>query len=172
MSSTEHPSTNAAAGDGGGQYLTFQSAGEAFGVGIAAVKEIIQYGAVTQVPLVPPFIRGVINLRGAVVPVIDLNQRFGKLPSIAGKKTCIVIIETEQDGTLQDIGIMVDAVSEVLEIAACDLAAPPRFGAGVKADFIERVARVGGRFVMVIDVPRALCVAALAGLDLSEAEAA
>jgi purine-binding chemotaxis protein CheW len=158
---------------GGGQYLTFQSAGEAFGVAIAVVKEIIQFGAVTQVPLVPAFIRGVINLRGAVVPVIDLNLRFGRGESTPGKKTCIVIVETEQDGGLQDIGIMVDAVSAVVDIPDVDMAPPPRFGAGVRADFIRKVGKVGGRFVMIIDVPRALSVETLAGLDLvAAAEAA
>jgi purine-binding chemotaxis protein CheW len=170
MGNADHSAAADAAA--GGQFLTFQSASEAFGVGISAVKEIIQYGTVTQVPLVPAFIRGVINLRGAVVPVIDLNQRFGREASVPGKKTCIVIVETAQEGGRQDIGIMVDAVSEVVDIAAAEMAPPPRFGAGIKADFIDKVGKVGGRFVMIIDVPRALSIESLAGCDFARAEAA
>jgi purine-binding chemotaxis protein CheW len=165
-------SRDGAEGAAGGQYLTFQSGGEAFGVAIAAVKEIIQFGSVTPVPLVPEHIRGVMNLRGAVVPVIDLNQRLGRGPGVPGKRTCIVIVETALDGQRQDVGVMVDAVSEVIDIAAADLAAPPRFGTGVRAEAIDRVARVGGRFVMIIDVHRLLGQAALLAIELGSAEAA
>jgi purine-binding chemotaxis protein CheW len=87
-----------------------------FAVGILNVKEIIEYGNLTEIPMMPPFIRGVINLRGSVVPVIDLSARFGHAQSEVGKRSCIVIVEVSESDFRHDIGIMVDAVSEVLEI--------------------------------------------------------
>src|SRR5690348_14408473 len=107
----------AAAGEAN-QYLTFTLGGEMFAVGILNVKEIIEYGSLTEIPMMPTFIRGVINLRGAVVPVIDLAARFGSKATEVGRRTCIVIVEVPQDEGRHDIGIMVDAVSEVLEIPA------------------------------------------------------
>src|SRR3989338_2497003 len=96
------------------QYLTFLLAGEMYAVGILNVKEIIEYGNLTEIPMMPSFIRGVINLRGAVVPVIDLAARFGGQASEVQRRTCIVIVEVQQEEAKHDIGIMVDAVSEVL----------------------------------------------------------
>lgn len=98
------------------QYLTFTVGSEMFAVGILNVKEIIEYGNLTEIPMMPSFIRGVINLRGAVVPVIDLGARFSGKVSAVQRRTCIVIVEVQQDDEKHDIGIMVDAVSEVLEI--------------------------------------------------------
>jgi purine-binding chemotaxis protein CheW len=108
-------------GAGGGdthQYLTFTLGSEMFAVGILNVKEIIEYGNLTEIPMMPAFIRGVINLRGAVVPVVDLAARFGGKISEVQRRTCIVIVEVTQEDAKHDIGIMVDAVSEVLEIQA------------------------------------------------------
>jgi purine-binding chemotaxis protein CheW len=108
------------------QYLTFSLNEEMFAIGILAIREIIEYGSLTEVPMTPPFIRGVINLRGAVVPVIDLSVRFGRNANETTKRTCIVIIETETDGGQHhQMGVVVDAVSEVLEIPAADIE-PPR----------------------------------------------
>jgi purine-binding chemotaxis protein CheW len=103
------------------QVLTFMLAGEAFGIGILSIKEIISYTAMTTVPMMPAFARGVINLRGAVVPVMDLLARFGKPSSEVTKRTCIVIVEVQVLGERQDIGIVVDAVNEVLDIPASEL---------------------------------------------------
>ena len=94
------------------QYLTFSLHSEMFAVGILNVKEIIEYGNLTEIPMMPSFIRGVINLRGAVVPVIDLSCRFGNQVTEIGKRTCIVIVEVQEGDFKHDIGIMVDAVSE------------------------------------------------------------
>ena len=114
------------------QYLTFSLSGEMFGLGILNVKEIIEYGNLTEIPMMPAFIRGVINLRGSVVPVIDLAARFGGQPTAVGRRTCIVIVEVPDEDTRHDIGIIVDAVSEVLEIPGSDIEPPPpsvpRFG--------------------------------------------
>src|SRR5512133_1860882 len=113
------------------QYLTFALGGEMFAVGILNVKEIIEYGQLTEIPMMPAFIRGVINLRGAVVPVIDLSARFGARSTAVGKRTCIVIVEVSDgadDDMRHDIGIMVDAVSEVLDIPGAEIEPPPTFG--------------------------------------------
>ncbi|WP_141290973.1 chemotaxis protein CheW, partial [Ideonella azotifigens] len=112
-----------------GQYLTFMLAGEVFAIGILAIKEIIEYHSLTEVPMMPACVRGVINLRGAVVPVMDPLARFGRKSSDVTKRTCIVIVETEvdNDGRLerQVIGVVVDAVNEVLEIASSDIEPAP-----------------------------------------------
>lgn len=140
------------------QYLTFVLGAEMFAVGILNVKEIIEYGNVTDIPMMPAFIRGVINLRGAVVPVIDLAARFGGKVSPVGKKTCIVILELRNGDLAHDIGVVVDAVSEVLEIAADEIEPPPSFGARIRADFIAGMGKVAGRFVVLLDIGRVLSV--------------
>jgi purine-binding chemotaxis protein CheW len=101
-----------------GQYLTFMIGGEMFAISILGIKEIIEYGHLTTVPMMPDFIRGVINLRGAVVPVVDLSARFGRAASEVTRRSCIVIIEVESAEEKQDVGVVVDSVSEVLEIPA------------------------------------------------------
>jgi purine-binding chemotaxis protein CheW len=148
-------------GAGGGdthQYLTFTLGGEMFAVGILNVKEIIEYGNLTEIPMMPAFIRGVINLRGAVVPVVDLAARFGGKPSEVQRRTCIVIVEVQQEDARHDIGIMVDAVSEVLEIQAADIEPPPSFGARIRADFIAGMGKVAGKFVIILQIDRVLSV--------------
>lgn len=149
------------------QYLTFTLGGEMFAVGILNVKEIIEYGSLTEIPMMPTFIRGVINLRGAVVPVIDLAARFGGKATEIARRTCIVIVEVQQDEGRHDIGIMVDAVSEVLEIAGSEIEPPPAFGAKIRADFIAGMGKVNGKFVIILDIMRVLSVdemAAIAGI--------
>lgn len=140
------------------QYLTFSLHGEMFAVGILNVKEIIEYGNLTEIPMMPPFIRGVINLRGAVVPVIDLSCRFGNHSTEVSKRTCIVIVEVQEGDFKHDIGIMVDAVSEVLEIPASEIEPPPSFGAKIRADFIHGMGKVAGRFIILLNIVRVLSV--------------
>jgi purine-binding chemotaxis protein CheW len=140
------------------QYLTFSLAGEMYAVGILNVKEIIEYGHLTQIPMMPDFIRGVINLRGAVVPVIDLSARFSGHASKVQKRTCNVIIEVKHNGVRHDIGIMVDAVSEVLEIQAKDIEPAPSFGAKIQADFIAGMGKVNNKFVIILDIQNVLSV--------------
>jgi purine-binding chemotaxis protein CheW len=138
------------------QYLTFALAGEMFAVGILNVKEIIEYGNLTEIPMLPAFIRGVINLRGAVVPVIDLAARFGGKASVAQRRSCIVIVEVREDDGTHDVGVMVDAVSEVLEIPGAEIEPAPAFGARIRADFIAGMGKVGGKFVIILDIMRVL----------------
>lgn len=139
------------------QYLTFSLGEEMFAIGILSIREIIEYGQITEVPMAPPFIRGVINLRGAVVPVIDLSIRFGRTSGEITKRTCIVIIEVAAEGQQHhSMGIVVDSVSEVLEINPADIEPPPTFGSRIRNDFISGMGKVGGRFVVLLEVDRIL----------------
>ncbi|MBS4096616.1 MAG: purine-binding chemotaxis protein CheW [Sulfuricella sp.] len=140
------------------QYLTFLLGGEMFAIGILNIKEIIEYGALTSVPMMPGFIRGVINLRGRVVPVIDLSARFGRAGTALNRRTCIVIIEVEADAEKHDVGIVVDAVSEVLEIPVSEIEPPPSFGAKIRADFISGMGKVAGKFVILLGVDKVLSI--------------
>ncbi len=151
------------------QYLTFSVGGEVFAIGILNIKEIIEYGSVTEIPMMPVFIRGVINLRGAVVPVIDLSVRFGRAPTQIGKRTSIVIIEVREGEVRQDIGIVVDAVHEVLEIAGAEIEPPPAFGAKIRTDFIRGMGKVAGRFVIILNIARVLSVDEMAMLTRLDA---
>jgi purine-binding chemotaxis protein CheW len=144
------------------QYLTFTLGEEMFAIGILAIREIIEYGNLTEVPMTPPFIRGVINLRGAVVPVIDLAVRFGRTAKETTKRTCIVIIETASGERHHQMGLVVDAVSEVLEIPAADIEPPPEFGARIRTDFIHGMGKVNGQFVVMLDVARILSLEEIA----------
>jgi len=135
------------------QYLTFALDGEMYAIGILAIKEIIEYSDMTSVPMMPPTVRGVINLRGAVVPVVDLQVRFGGQPAPVTKRTCIVIVEAgaEAGGAEHHvIGLVVDSVSEVLDIAPADIEPAPSFGARIRSDFIQGMGKVRGRFVVLL----------------------
>jgi purine-binding chemotaxis protein CheW len=134
------------------QYLTFTLGSEVFAIGILAIKEIIEYSSLTTVPMMPAYVRGVINLRGAVVPVLDLSVRFGKPASPVTKRTCIVIIEIATAGERQDVGVVVDAVDSVLDIPPEQIEPPPAFGARICTDFIQGMGKVNGRFVILLDV--------------------
>lgn len=147
------------------QFLTFSLGNELFAIGILHIKEIIEYGSPTPVPLMPAFIHGVINLRGAVVPVIDLSVRFGRARSEIGRRTCIIILEIEQDGSSQDIGIIVDSVSAVMEIPASDIEPAPAFGSRIKVDYIHGMGKLGERFVIMLNVGRAFSMDDMAALQ-------
>ncbi len=140
------------------QYLTFVLGSEVFALGILAVKEIIEYSSVTEVPLMPPFLRGVINLRGSVVPVIDLAVRFGRIPAAITRRTCIVIVEHQAAGERRDIGLIVDSVNAVLEFPVGDIAPAPAFGANIRTDFIHGMARIDGKFVIMLDIDQVLAL--------------
>jgi purine-binding chemotaxis protein CheW len=139
-------------------------AGEMFAMGILAIKEILECTTLTEVPMMPPYVRGVINLRGAVVPVIDLSVRFGKKPSEVTKRTCIVIVEIAANGERQDLGVVVDAVNEVLDIPPGEIEAPPTFGARIRTDFIQGMGKVNGKFVVLLDVNHVLAAEEMTAL--------
>lgn len=152
-----------------GQYLTFVLGGEIFALGILNIKEIIQYGDLTEVPMMPNFIRGVINLRGRVVPVVDLTARFNRGITNISRRTSIVIIELEQgeQEDAQNIGIVVDAVNEVIDIAGVDIEPPPAFGAKIRPDFISGMAKKDGRFVIVLNLDQVLSIDEMLALGQS-----
>jgi len=154
-------------GEQAGQFLTFMLGRELFAMGILAIKEIIQFGQITSVPLMPDYIRGVINLRGSVVPVIDLSVRLGRGKGSVGKRSCIVVLEVEMDGESMDIGVMVDAVSAVIDIAEDKIEAAPAFGTSVRPDFIEGIGKVDDHFIVILDVAHTFSMDELAGLDAS-----
>lgn len=138
------------------QYLTFMLNGETYAISILRIKEIIQYDQLTEVPRMPAFIRGVINLRGAVVPVIDLSARFGKPPTQVGGRNCIIIIEVEIEEETHSVGVMVDAVNAVLEISDSEIEPAPSFGTNIHADFIAGMGKINGKFVIILNIQHVL----------------
>lgn len=141
-----------------GQYLTFKLAGEQFAIGILHIKEIIEYGQLTKVPLMPEFIRGVINLRGAVVPVIDLSCRFWKKSSELNPRSCIVILELQHKDISLVVGVIVDAVIAVLDIAADNIEPAPAFGTGISAECIAGMGKIDDAFIIMLNVNKVLSV--------------
>lgn len=147
------------------QFLTFVLREELFAINIRPIKEIIEYGQLTVVPMVPDFVRGVINVRGNVVPIIDLAVRFGWPTTEVTKRSCIVIVEVESEGERIEIGVVVDAVSEVLDIALADIEPAPSFGARLRTDFIEGMGKVNDEFIVLLNVGRVLSVEELSSLE-------
>jgi purine-binding chemotaxis protein CheW len=157
-----------------GHYLTFSLGTELYALDIRSVREIIQACPMTPVPLMPAFVRGVINLRGAVVPVIDPHARFGRPRAALGKKSCIVIFEgLQRAGERVDLGLLVDAVSAVVEIAGSAIEEAPNFGATVRRDYIRGVAKLGQRFVVILEPAKAFDIDDMAQLcEISQLESA
>ncbi|GLU32620.1 chemotaxis protein CheW [Trinickia caryophylli] len=164
MNRSTQPDSTPPAAQHSAQYLTFVLGGEMFGIGILTIKEIIEFHDVTPVPMMPRTVRGVINLRGAVVPVVDLQARFGRDPRPVTKRTCIVIVELGAGSDVPVVGVVVDGVSEVLDIAAADIEPAPAFGAQLRTDFIAGMAKVRERFVILLSVEHVLAIDDLAEL--------
>jgi purine-binding chemotaxis protein CheW len=150
--------------DQGQQYLTFSLGDEAFAIDIRTVREIIQHASMTVVPLMPAFVKGVINLRGAVVPVIDLQSRFGRDTASVGKKTCIVIFDASAQGEKQELGLMVDAVREVIDIPDTKIEPTPNFGTTIAREFIRGMGRVGKDFIPILDMEKAVSIEDMAAI--------
>lgn len=146
------------------QFLTLTLGDELFALPIEHIREIIEFGGLTEIPLMPSFLRGVINLRGAVVPVIDLSVRFGRERTAIAKRTCIVILEVPQGDELQLLGIVVDAVNAVLAVEPQQLESRPSFGARIRADFIAGILKQEEQFIIVLDIPQVLSPDELADL--------
>lgn len=138
------------------QYLSFLLAKEECAINILKVREIIEYAMVTTVPKMSPWVRGVINLRGAVVPVVDLAAKFGMEHKPVGKTTCIVIVETQFENQETTVGLIVDAVSQVMELSADDIQPVPDFGTRVKMDYLIGMAQSGRKFALLLDVDKVL----------------
>jgi len=139
-----------------GKYLTFALANEEYGLEILKVREIIGYIDVTAVPQTPHFIKGVINLRGQVIPVVDLRAKFGMETTEVTEQTCIIVVEITQGARTCSTGIVVDRVQEVLDIAGSAIEEAPQFGAAVSTDFILGMGKVGDSVKILLDIDRVL----------------
>ena len=138
------------------QYLTFQLAGEEYAISILSVREIIDFGTVTRVPRTPQFIRGVINLRGSVVPVIDMAAKLGLPETVNTNRTCIVIVEVNLEGDRVHMGIVTDEVTQVLDLPSDEIEPPPAFGMQVNVDYLVGIGKVNKSFVLILDIDRVL----------------
>ncbi len=138
------------------QYLSFDLAGSSYAVPILRVREILQIEAVTRIPSVPVSIRGVINLRGSVVPVVDLARKLGLRETPVTRRTCILIVETGAGPDEAVVGILADSVSEVVELSPSDVEPVPSFGTGVRAGDLLGMGKLGKGFVLLLDLDRAL----------------
>ena len=148
-----------------GKYLTFSLAGEEYGIGILKVKEIIGMMPITTVPRTPIFVKGVINLRGKVIPVVDLRLKFGMEESAYNERTCIIVVEIKNKGGAVLIGIVVDAVSEVLNIKGNDIEDTPTFGTRVETDYILGMAKMNGGVKILLDIDKVLSEEEFSVLD-------
>ncbi len=141
------------------QYLSFGLGTETYAIGIRPIREIFEAPTLTAIPMAPRYVRGVINVRGAVVPVIDLALRFGREPTEIGRRTCVIIVEVAVDADglageraeLRHVGLLVDAVNEVLEVRDDEIGERPAFGLGIRADFVQAMIRRGEQFIVVIE---------------------
>ncbi|MEJ5376206.1 MAG: chemotaxis protein CheW [bacterium] len=139
-----------------GKYLTFSLAGEEYGIGILKVREIIGMMPITPVPLAPEFLKGVINLRGKVIPVVDLRRKFGMEEAQITERTCIIVVEITGGNTHVLMGIVVDAVSEVLNVRASDIEQTPNLGGSLKADYILGIGKMDGGIKILLDIDKVL----------------
>jgi purine-binding chemotaxis protein CheW len=140
-----------------GKYLTFALGHEQYGLEILKVREIIGYMEITAVPQTPAYVKGVINLRGQVIPVVDLRAKFGMATTEVTEQTCIIVVEISQASRKFDTGIVVDQVEEVLDIAGKDIEASPQFGSSVDTSFILGMGKVGDTVKILLDIDKVLC---------------
>ncbi|MFE8070307.1 chemotaxis protein CheW [Marinobacteraceae bacterium S3BR75-40.1] len=154
------------------QYLVFFAADEAFALPIHRVREIVQQGVITPVPMMPAFVRGVMNLRGHVVPVIDLAARFGQGLVRPSKRTCTMLLELEQDDRTMLMGLMVDAVDSVVELADADIEAPPTFGTGFRTDFLSGMVKRETGFTLLVNLNTVLSLGDMKRLSVAALEGA
>jgi len=148
------------------QFLTFVLNKEVYGINILNIREIIDYGNVTKVPMMPDFIAGVINLRGNVVPVVDLALRFSQKSSKRTKRSSVVILEVRYEGQKVEIGITVDVVNEVLDILSSDIEPTPSFGTKIRTDFISGMGKVNAQLLVLLDID---CILSIEELSVIEA---
>jgi purine-binding chemotaxis protein CheW len=150
------------------QYLTFRIGHEHYGLELSQTREIIEYSGITEVPLMPNFLRGVINLRGEVVPVIDLAVRLGRKPIEVQKRTCIIVVELNNNEQNHVLGLLADAVSEVIEMDEDNIEDAPSFGANIRAEFIQGIAKREDQFIVLLDANNTLSIRELAHLVEAE----
>ncbi len=136
------------------QYLTFELAHETFAVDVARVREILDFISITKVPRTPDFMRGVINLRGSVVPVVDMKLKFGMEETEKTVDTCIIVLEVAIEGETTIVGALADSVEEVLELEPDQIEPPPRIGMKLNIDFISGMGKLGEKFVIILDTDK------------------
>ena len=154
---TPAPATAATGPNLGGKYLTFALGEESYAVDVRKVREIIRLTSITTVPQMPAFIKGVINLRGKIIPVIDLRTRFGLANATTTDTTCIVVVQIQTGANLRrETGLIVDNVEEVLNLSATEIEATPDFGSQVDTEYLLGMAKVKGLVKMLLDLDRVL----------------
>jgi purine-binding chemotaxis protein CheW len=153
---TSSPSRVEQPAEGRTQYLAFLVGRDEYAVPILKVREIFAFEDATRVPATPPWIRGVVNLRGQVLPVIDLGVKFGLPPIVVGTRTCVVVFELAIDGLPTSVGALVDEVSQVLEIAESEIEPPPSFGTQIRVEYLAGATLSKGRFALLLDTDRVL----------------
>ena len=136
------------------QYLTFKLDEEVFALGIDKVREVLDYTSVTKVPQVPDFMRGVINLRGSVVPVVDMRLKFGMAKTEKTVNTCIIIVEINLDGETTILGALADSVQEVLDLEPHQIEPAPKIGTKLRTDFIRGMGKRGEQFIIILDIDK------------------
>ncbi len=141
-----------------GKYLTFRLGDEEYGLEILKVQEIIQMQAVTRVPRTPDYVRGVINLRGKVIPVVDLRSKFGLERLVDTEKTCIIVVQIAHENNTVVMGVIIDEVKEVLDIAANQIEETPSFGASIDTEFIMGMGKVGTNVKILLDIDKVLSI--------------
>lgn len=139
-----------------GQYVTFRLAGELYGINVLGIREIVEYEEPTPVPMTPEWVQGVLNIRGSVVPVIDLAGKFGFEGVVLGRRSCIIVVELEEDEETSVMGFVVDGVSEVVDLEADEISEPPVFGTPVHVAYLLGVGRISERFTLLLDIWRVL----------------
>lgn len=149
----------------GGKYLSFSLAEEEYGIGILKIKEIIGMMNITVIPQTPEFVKGVINLRGKVIPVIDLRIKFGMESIEYAERTCIIVVEIDSRTGTMPVGIVVDSVSEVLNVRSENIEPPPAFGASLDTDYILGMAKMDSGVKILLDINRVLGADEIAGLE-------
>lgn len=152
------------------QYLTFKLGDEIFALDIAKVREVLDFTTVTKVPRTPDFMRGVINLRGSVVPVVDLRLKFGMSLTEKTVNTCVIIVEVKVDDETTVLGALADSVQEVVDLETGQIAPPPKIGTRLRTDFIRGMGNRNDHFLIILDIDRVFSVEELAGVQATQAE--
>ena len=152
------------------QYLTFKLDEEIFALDVAKVREILEESSITKVPQTPEFMRGVINLRGSVVPVIDLRLKFGMTRTEKTVNTCIIVVEVQLEDEVIVLGALADSVQEVIEMEPAQIEAAPHIGSRLNTDFIKGMGKVDGRFIMILDIDRVFSSEELVSVTGKDAE--
>ena len=157
-------------GNGSGQYLTFTLGEEVFALDIGTVREVLEYTAITRIPRMPTFMKGVINLRGHAVPVMDMRLKFGMPETEHTVNTCIIIVEVAREGDSVVLGALADSVREVVDMDQTEIENAPSMGAAVDAQFLRGIGKLGDEFVLLLDIDKSFSLDEIAAIAEMEGE--